>query len=68
MTQITIINSSSNIGKDLETVSRIIQDIHDDGHYPLLPEVITWALIYMKENPALSISEAVIAGYNEWIK
>ncbi len=31
-------------------------------------EVVTWALKYMKDNPNLTISEAITLGYNEWIK
>ena len=31
-------------------------------------EVVTWALKYMKDNPKLTISEAITLGYNEWIK
>jgi|688.fasta_scaffold67678_5 hypothetical protein len=66
--RITVINESSNIGKDLNVVSEIIQIINEQGHYPLLPEVVTWALLYMKENPSSTISEAIVAGYREWIK
>lgn len=66
--KVHIVSESSNIGKDLETVSKIIQIINEEGNYPLLPEVITWALLNMKKNPEMSISEAIISGYNEWIK
>ena len=31
-------------------------------------EVVTWALKYMKENPNLTIDEAITMGYSEWIK
>ena len=31
-------------------------------------EVVTWALKYMKENPNLTIDEAITMGYYEWIK
>ena len=31
-------------------------------------EVVTWALKYMKENPNLTIDEAITMGYSEWVK
>ena len=31
-------------------------------------EVVTWALRYMKENPSLTISEAITMGFYEWVK
>lgn len=31
-------------------------------------EVVTWALKYMKENPSLTIDEAITMGYYEWVK
>jgi len=36
--------------------------------YGLTAEVVVFALKTMKENPALSIEEALLAGYSEWIK
>ena len=64
----TNLEPAYNIGKDLQVVSNIVEKINAEGHYPLLPEVITWALKYMKEEPSLSISDAIIYGYNEWVK
>lgn len=32
------------------------------------PEVVTYALKYMKEDPTLSIEEAINKGLDEWIK
>lgn len=66
--KVHIVSESSNIGKDLETVSTIIQMINEEGNYPLLPEVVTWALLNMKKDPEMTIAEAIISGYNEWIK
>lgn len=34
----------------------------------LLSEVVFFALKAMKEQPTLTESEAIILGYNEWIK
>jgi len=36
--------------------------------YGLTAEVVVFALKTMKENPALSIEEALLAGYSDWIK
>ena len=42
--------------------------LHDARQVGLETEVVTWALMYMKENPSLSISEAITMGYYEWVK
>ena len=42
--------------------------LHDAKLQGLETEVVTWALIYMKNNPSLSISEAITMGYYEWVK
>jgi tRNA A-37 threonylcarbamoyl transferase component Bud32 len=31
-------------------------------------EVVTWALKAMKDDPELSISDAMAIGYSEWVK
>jgi hypothetical protein len=31
-------------------------------------EVVTWALRYMKDNPSLTISEAITMGYYDWVR
>ena len=31
-------------------------------------EVMVWAVKYMKEDPSLTVEEALILGSNEWIK
>lgn len=38
------------------------------SEYGLEIEVFVFALKYMKENPSLTIEEAIAAGYEEWIK
>ena len=42
--------------------------LHDARQVGLETEVVTWALMYMKNNPSLSISEAITMGYYEWVK
>jgi hypothetical protein len=36
--------------------------------YDLEAEVFVWSLIYLKENPDLTIEEAIEKGHSEWIK
>lgn len=42
--------------------------IEDAGKYGLIPEVVYFALQYMKNNPESSIEDAMNHGYYEWIK
>lgn len=53
------------IHRSLDIVEHVLQEATDFG---LGPEVVTWALKYMKENPHVDISDAIIAGYEEWLK
>lgn len=42
--------------------------IEDADKYGLVPEVVYFALKYMKKNPESSIEDAMGYGYNEWVK
>lgn len=53
------------IHRSLDVVEHILRESDDFG---VTPEVVTWALKYMKENPNLDISDAIILGYEEWVK
>lgn len=53
------------ISRSLDIVEHIIREANDFG---LTTEVVTWALKSMKENPKQDISDAIIAGYDEWLK
>jgi chorismate mutase len=53
------------ISRSLDVVDHIIREANDFG---LTTEVVTWALKSMKENPKQDISDAIIAGYDEWLK
>ena len=53
----------SDLTADMVAVDDAIRNTHG-----LNVEIITWAFRYMKENPSLSITEALNLGYNEWIK
>lgn len=53
--------------KDMETIQNVLEWIKEDG-FGLEQEVIYWALKEMKENPSLTIGEAILHGFNEWDK
>lgn len=53
------------IHRSLDIVEHVIQETDDLG---ITPEAVTWALKYMKENPDLDISDAIVLGYEEWAK
>lgn len=42
--------------------------IYHSNKYGLTPEVVLFALSYMKNNPQSSIEDAITYGYNEWVK
>jgi len=53
------------ISRSLDVVDHIIREANDFG---VTTKVVTWALKSMKENPKQDISDAIIAGYDEWLK
>ena len=53
------------IHRSMDIVEHVLRDAEDFG---LTAEVVTWALKYMKENPRLDISDAIVLGYEEWVK
>jgi len=50
---------------EMDTVSIALANAYQMS---LEVEVVTWALKYMKENPNLTIDEAITMGYSEWVK
>ena len=42
--------------------------IYHSNKYGLTPEVVLFALSYMKNNPQSSIEDAITYRYNEWVK
>ena len=50
---------------EMDAVAMALEQSREEG---LDAEVVTWALRYMKENPSLTISEAIAMGFYEWIK
>ena len=49
----------------LRLFDRLLGEADKEG---VVPEVVLWALIAMKENNSLSTEEALQIGYDEWIK
>lgn len=51
--------------KSLTVIENVIEEARD---FKLDAEVVLYAMMYMRDNPGCQISEAMIAGYEEWIK
>jgi len=51
--------------KEFRAVKLTLAEAIDAG---LEVEVVVFALKAMKENPSLTIEEAILIGYEEWIK
>jgi hypothetical protein len=51
-----------------EEIKIIGNVIKQSSGFGLEAEVVAFALEYMKQNPTLSIVEAILYGYEEWIK
>ena len=49
----------------LRTAALIMEEAKQFG---VEAEVMMWAVIAMKEDPTMSVEEALIAGSEEWIK
>ncbi len=53
------------LGEELTTIKACLKEAMEWG---LEVEAVAWALISLKDNPELSISEAMMLGVTEWIK
>lgn len=42
--------------------------LHEARLHDLEAEVLVWSLKYMQEDPTMTIEQALICGYQEWIK
>lgn len=51
--------------KSLMVIENILDEARD---FKLDAEVVLYAMMYMRDNPGCQISEAMIAGYDEWVK
>ena len=51
--------------KSLMVIENVLDEARD---FKLDAEVVLYAMMYMRDNPGCQISEAMIAGYDEWVK
>ena len=58
-----VVDPVEDIHRSLDIVDHVLRDARD---LKVETEVVTWALKRMKENPKLSISDAIQMGYEEW--
>lgn len=56
---------SESTAKSLMVIENILDEARD---FKLDAEVVLYAMMYMRDNPGCQISEAMIAGYDEWVK
>ena len=52
----------------LDEFDAVKNALKDASEYGLEVEVVVFALKYMKENPRLTIEEAIGLGFDEWVK
>jgi hypothetical protein len=58
-------NDTYSLVSEMDAVATALEQSREEG---LEVEVVTWALRYMKNDPTLTISEAITMGYYEWVK
>lgn len=55
--------------EDFEEEMNIVQTaLKESEDWGLHTEIVTWALKYMKDDPSLTIGQAITMGYLEWMK
>lgn len=54
--------------KETDTFYIVADYIEGAEKYGLVPEVVYFALRYMKNNPEVSIEDAISYGFYEWVK
>lgn len=53
--------------EDIYRSTAIVESILHDAHdLKIETKVVTWALKFMKQDPSIDISDAIIMGYEEW--
>ena len=60
-----VVDPVEDIHRSIAIVDLILHDAADLG---IATEVVTWALKYMKQDPTMDISDAMITAYEEWGK
>ena len=58
-------NNTEILVSDMDTIAMVLEHSSEEN---FVVEVVTWTLRYMKENPSLTISEAITMGFYEWVK
>ena len=58
-------NDTYSLVSEMDAVAIALEQSREEG---LEVEVVTWALRYMKNDPTLTISEAITMGYYEWVR
>lgn len=53
------------IHRSMDVVTYVL---HEADDYGLTVKVVTSALRIMKENPKMQISDAIVAGLDEWVR
>ena len=53
------------LGDQMELIREVLDKATE---YNLQAEVVTWALKAMQEDPELQPYEAIVVGYQEWVK
>jgi hypothetical protein len=59
------VDSVEDIYRSIAIVESVLHDARD---LKIETQVVTWALKFMKQNPSIDISDAMIMGYEEWIQ
>ena len=60
--------STNGVAEELETIGAINELLDEAKKYSLEGDVVYWALKVMKQNPSISIREAIFEGFNEFVK
>lgn len=58
-------NPAEDIHRSRDIVEHIL---HEADDLNITVNVVTWAIKFMKENPRLDISDAIVLAYEEWTK
>jgi hypothetical protein len=53
------------IHRSMDIVEHVLHEATDLG---IAPNVVTWALKYMKQNPKLDISDAMVMALEYWVE
>lgn len=54
-----------NLGDQMDLIKEVLDKATE---HDLQVEVVTWALKAMQDNPELQPYEAIVVGYQEWVK